>query len=80
MKYVFEATEQPYDSENRLQYRNRDGHVGMDVIIRCIDGVFYAGSFDLVSKLQKVDKEFEKLANIDKLKEFKDRLKKGEDA
>ena len=67
MKYTFEDKEKPYDSENRLQYRNRDGHVGMDVIIRCIDGIFYAGNFEMVSKLQKVDKKFEELANIKKL-------------
>lgn len=79
MNYIYEDKESPYDTENRLQYRNRDGHVGMDVIIRCIDGIFYTGKFQLVSKLQKAD-NFDEQANMNKLKEFEGRLKNGEDA
>lgn len=30
-----------YNSENRVQFRNRDGQVGLDIIQRCVDGVFY---------------------------------------
>jgi hypothetical protein len=74
MTYAFEG-EKPYDSENRLQYRNRDGHVGMDVIIRCIDGVFIAGNFDFSSKLVKDDENFDKMTNIEGLKSFETRVK-----
>jgi hypothetical protein len=47
----------------------------MDVIIRCIDGVFYAGDFELSSILVRDDDTFDKLTNIEGLKSFKARVK-----
>jgi len=32
-----------YNSENRIQSRNRDGWKGTQVVQRTVDGIFYAG-------------------------------------
>jgi hypothetical protein len=69
MTYSFE-NELPYNTENKLKYRNRDGHVGMSVINRCNDGVFIGGDFEVLSKLISDDKNFDRLANIQGLEEI----------
>ena len=51
LTYTFEKGAN-YNTENRLQYRNRDGQQGMDVIQRCVDGVFFNNKcVKLASKL-----------------------------
>jgi hypothetical protein len=49
-----------YNTENRVQHRNRDGQVGLDVIQRCVDGIFYQpeSSFKLLAALKADDNNF----------------------
>ena len=50
----------------------------MDVIQRCIDGIFFSQKFNVLSKLKTAD-NFDSVINKKKLDEIKDRIKKGSD-
>ena len=53
-----------YPTENRLQYRNRDGQVGLDVIQRTIDGIFYqTRDIELLASLNADNEVFEAAIN-----------------
>lgn len=43
-----------YNTENRVQKRERDGWSGIQVIQRTIDGIFYTSNFGLIKPLTKV--------------------------
>ena len=58
------ATGSAYPTENRVQYRNRDGQLGLDVIQRTIDGIFcQARDFDLLGTLKADGEVFEAVIN-----------------
>ena len=53
-----------YSTENRVQYRNRDGQVGLDVIQRTIDGIFYQSrDIELLGSLKADNEVFEAVIN-----------------
>jgi hypothetical protein len=49
----------------------------MDVIQRCIDGIFFSQSFDVLSKLRTA-KNFDDVINKKKLDQIKERIKKDD--
>lgn len=67
LKYAQEGFE--YNSENRIQKRQRDGWSGISVIIRNIDGLFFSKEFSLIS-LMKQTKTFDELINKKALDEL----------
>jgi hypothetical protein len=69
-------TDSTYPTENRVQYRNRDGQVGLDVVQRTIDGIFFqARDIDLLGTLKADDEVFEAVINHQALMDIKGRLK-----
>lgn len=68
-----------YPTENRVQYRNRDGQLGLDVIQRTIDGVFYqTRDIELLGSLNADNEVFEAVINQQVLLDIKGRLLKAE--
>ena len=57
-----------------MQYRNRDGQVGLDVIQRCVDGIFF-NNVKLVASLQADNKNFANNINQEELNLIKEKLK-----
>ena len=43
LQYIFDKQE-AYFTENRIQKRNRDGQVGLSVVRRTVDAIFYKGA------------------------------------
>ena len=67
--------ESTYPTENRVQYRNRDGQVGLEVIQRTIDGIFYqARDIELLCSLRADDEVFEAVINQQVLMDIRARL------
>ena len=73
LKYIHEKIPL-YNTENRVQKRERDGWSGIQVVQRCIDGIFFNDEcFELVTKLQPC-KEFNFLINQEMLTSLQARL------
>ncbi|CDW83185.1 UNKNOWN [Stylonychia lemnae] len=75
LQYIHTA-ETLYNSENRIQSRNRDGWNGTQVVQRTVDGLFFTG-MNLLSVMRAVE-NFSDLINQDKISKVEDLLKEIE--
>lgn len=79
LRFIHDSGSYPiYDTENRVQKRERDGWSGMAIIMRSIDGIFFSEkSFEMVASF-KTTIAFNKQINVMKLNDLKNRLKDKE--
>ena len=64
LKYIH-TQETHYNSENRIQSRNRDGWKGTQVVQRTVDAIFYSGVNQL--SVMKAAENFSDLINQEKI-------------